>query len=99
MRCAEMTGHAQMRMAQRAIRYEDIDLILRIGMEVESGFFVREKDAQAEIRRLKKEIEQMKRISGKRIVLEENLIKTVYHAGLRKEQSLIRNAEERTASR
>ena len=89
------TRHGEIRMAQRAIREDDLELILRIGTEVENGYFVCEKDAQVEMRRLKMKLEQIRRISGKRVVVAGDRIVTVYHAYRSKTRSLLRYAEQR----
>lgn len=85
-----LTQHARIRMAQRGIRDDDLDLIKRIGSEVEGGYFVRDQDAQDEERRLKREIDRVRRIRGKRVVVSGDRVVTVYHAGRGKERRLLR---------
>ena len=52
------TAHAAMRMSQRGLATDDIELIRRIGTEVEGGYLVREKDFQALDRELTRIINQ-----------------------------------------
>jgi hypothetical protein len=52
-----VTKHAVVRMSQRGIRLDDLELAELIGTEVEGGYFVRRKDAQAYIRDRKREID------------------------------------------
>lgn len=89
-----LTQHAALRMAQRGFRDEDLDLIVRIGTEVEGGYLVREQDCEEEIRRLKRQEERIRRLKGKRVVVAENecQILTVYHASKNKQKRLLRRA-------
>jgi hypothetical protein len=85
-----LTRHVIERMAQRAIRKADVDLIMLIGTEVEDGFLVRSKDRQAAERELKQLLSQVRRLDGKRVVVADGRIITAYHARPGKERELLR---------
>src|SRR5204863_6984387 len=53
MNSLRLTAHAAMRMSQRGLASDDLELIKWIGTEVEGGYLVREKDFQALDRELK----------------------------------------------
>ena len=89
----QLTRHAEVRMAQRGIREEDLDIIRRIATEVEGGYFVRNKDAAAEIRRLQREIDRVRRINGTRLVLTGDQVLTAYHALPSKTRRLMRQRQ------
>ncbi|MEP6966971.1 MAG: hypothetical protein ABI906_02720, partial [Pseudomonadota bacterium] len=91
-----LTAHAATRMAQRAIATDDVELIGLIGTEVEGGYFVRTKDFQVLDRELKRLRDRARRLVGKRLVVEDGLIVTGYHARRGKERRLLRGAEERS---
>jgi hypothetical protein len=84
-----VTSHAAKRMAQRAIRIDDLQLAIRIGTEVEGGFIVLKKDAELAVRDLKHQIIQIERLIGKRLVMDGSAIVTAYHAGNKKERRLL----------
>jgi hypothetical protein len=89
-----LTRHAIARMAQRAIRKDDVDLIMLIGIEVEDGFLVRNKDRQAAERELKQLLSQVRRLDGKRLVVEDGRVITAYHACPSKERGLLRASRQ-----
>lgn len=91
---AGLTRHACMRLAQRAIAAEDVQLIQSIGTEVEGGYLVREKDFQTLDRELKQLRDRVRRLVGKRLVVEGSWIITGYHASRRQERRLLRSAKE-----
>jgi hypothetical protein len=75
-----ITRHAAIRMAQRAFRIRDAELIALIGTEVEDGYLVREKDYQQVERTLKELLIRSRRVVGKRLVVADGSIVTAYHA-------------------
>jgi len=84
------TTHAVARMSQRGIRADDLELIQEIGTEVEGGYLVLEKDFQAYDCQLKRMRERVRRLVGKRVVVEGDRVLTAYHAEARKQRRLIR---------
>jgi hypothetical protein len=95
MTAVQLTRHAVARLAQRAIRDEDIALIMMIGTEVRDGYIVLERDCQAAERELKRLLDQIRRLNGKRLVAQGGQIVTGYHAGLATKRRLVRSAEDR----
>lgn len=95
-RAPHLTAHAMVRMAQRGITNSDVDLIQSFGSEVEGGFLVREKDFAALDRELKQLRDCAKRLVGKRVVLDGDLLVTAYHATRSKERRLRRDALKRS---
>jgi hypothetical protein len=91
-----LTAHAAKRASQRGLASGDLELIRRIGTEVEGGYFVREKDFQILDRELKYLRDQARRLVGKRVVIDGDHIVTAYHANAGKERRLLRCAERRT---
>jgi hypothetical protein len=88
-----VTKHAGIRLAQRSI--QDADLIAIIGTEVADGYLVRDRDVEVVEHQLKKLIERIRRLRGKRLVVIEGRIVTGYHATSRQERRLLEDAEER----
>jgi hypothetical protein len=95
----DLTRHAVARMSQRAIREDDLELIMLIGTEVEGGYLVRSKDCQAAEKALKRLLHQVRRLDGKRVVVGGGCVVTAYHAHASKERQLLRTADERALSR
>jgi len=92
----DITKHAVQRMAQRSIDEDDLDLIMLIATEVDDGFIVREKDCLAAERKLKALLNKIRRLSGKRVVIDGGRVITAYRACQRTERRLIRGTEERS---
>lgn len=93
-----LTAHATMRMSQRGIVKEDLELIEWIGTEVEGGYLVREKDFQALDRELKQLREHARRLIGKRLVVEGDRLITGYHAARNKQYQLLRGSQARSSN-
>jgi hypothetical protein len=91
----DLSGHATVRLAQRALRTDDVELAMLIGTEVEGGYLVRQRDSDAIARILTQMAERVRRMAGVRIVNEGAEIITAYHTTHRKRQRLLRAAEDR----
>jgi hypothetical protein len=90
-----VTGHAATRMAQRSIRFRDVDLIAIVGTKVDDGYLVRERDYQVAERAIKKVLERIWRLRGKRLVVADGRVVTAFHASRRQQRRLLRDAHER----
>ena len=86
MSISNLTKHAILRMAQRGIGLDDVELAEFIGTQVEGGCLVRRKDVQAFVCDLKKLANQAERLSGKRVVRAADVVITAYHATSAKER-------------
>src|SRR6516162_6622185 len=93
-----LTRHAILRLSQRALRFDDVELLESIGTEVEGEYLVRRKDVQAFEHELKKLADRAWRLEGKRLVIKDDAVVTAYHARKCKERRLLRNADERSFS-
>jgi hypothetical protein len=93
MNSLHLTAHAVMRMSQRGVANDDVELIRWIGTEVEGGYLVREKDFQALDRELKQLRDQVRKLVGKRLVLEGDRVITAYHAARSKQRVLLRDTD------
>jgi hypothetical protein len=89
-----LTSHAAARMAQRSINMKDADLIALIGTEVEDGYLVPAKDCQRIEKELKRFLERVRRLCGKRLVVSNGQILTAYHASRMYQRQLLRKAHE-----
>jgi len=85
-----LTQHAIVRMSQRGIRPNDLELIESIGTEVEGGYLLRQKDFQTLERELKTLRDHARRLVGKRVVQAGDAIVTTYHASRTDERRLLR---------
>lgn len=93
-----ITSHAAVRMAQRGIMPKDAELIALIGSEVEDGFFVRDKDFQEIEHALKRLLQRLRCVIGKRLVVSSGRIVTAYHPGRTSQRRILRNARRRDLS-
>lgn len=76
-----LTHHAEVRMRQRGFRKSDVDLVLSVATRVaDDVFFLTDRDAAREIEQRKREIQQLERLRGSRIIVEGNALVTLYHA-------------------
>jgi len=86
-----LTSHAAVRIAQRGIAGNDLDLITWLGTEVEGGYFLRHKDFATFDRALKDLRQRARRLVGKRVVVEGERVITAYHATSGKQRRLLRS--------
>ncbi len=75
-----LTRHAEARMRQRGLRDADIPVLLAVATPLaHDAWLVRDADAEREIARRKREIEQLQRLRGCKIVVSDDAIITVCH--------------------
>lgn len=91
----ELTRHAITRFSQRSLSENDLSLMLKIGSETHEGFMVLERDYQAFEADVKKLLQRVRRIVGKRIVVESGQVITGYHCCGRKEKQLLRKSKDK----
>jgi hypothetical protein len=89
-----LSKHATIRMAQRGIRFKDAELIALIGTEVDGGYFVRDRDYEDVERLLKDLAERLRRLIGKRLVLANGQVVTVYHSSKKNTRRLLRRVRD-----
>ena len=94
MSSSRLTRHAIERLAQRGMSASDVELIEMIASEVPDGYLVAPKDRQAVEHDLRKLIERIRRLEGKRIVVAGGRVITAFHATRREERRLMRCAAE-----
>jgi len=90
-----LTEHALIRMAQRGIKIEDAELIELVGSEVEDGFIVLDRDyrrLEVDVRKL---LDAVRRVRGKRLVVAGGCVVTAYYPSKRRHRRLLRNTYER----
>lgn len=74
------TRHAEVRMRQRGFRNADIGLVLSVATRVaDDAFFLSDKDAAREIERRRREIQQLERLRGTKVIVEGESLVTIYH--------------------
>jgi hypothetical protein len=95
MNALKLTNHAIQRISQRGITPCDIDLVLSLGTEVRDGYLMREKDCRARVAALKREIERIERLEGKRVVIAGECVVTTFHVKQSEDRRLIRAAAQR----
>ena len=80
--------HAVQRMSQRALKVDDLDLIMLLGVEVPDGLFVRRKECEVAARKLVDLAEQIQGLPGTRVVLDGGRVITGYRALPRQQRRL-----------
>jgi len=99
MNALETTNHSRQRMAQRGLGATDIDVILQYATEVPDGYVMRNKDCQKAVSELNRQIEMVRRLSGKRLVVIDGALVTVYQADDHKVRQLLRTGAPRRITR
>ena len=77
----KITNHAVTRMSQRAVRNEDIELVLSFGTQIApDAYLIRNADANREIADLKRKIQRIERLKNKnlKVVAEGDTVITCY---------------------
>ena len=87
--------HGSARAAQRNFKDADVELVLTLGSEVADGYLMRECDCLAAERELKSAIQRIRRLRGKRLVVKDGVIVTVFHATAKETARVLRRSDER----
>lgn len=75
------THHAEARMRQRGFRNADIGFVLSVATRVaDDAFFLSDKDAAHEIERRRREIQQLERLRGTKVIVEGETLITIYQS-------------------
>ena len=75
-----LTRHAETRMRQRGIRDADVNLLFEVGERVsDDALQLTRRRAVQEITKLRRKIQQIERLCGTKLILEEGTLITVYH--------------------
>lgn len=68
-------------MRQRGFRNADIGLVLSVATRVaDDAFFLSDKDAAREIERRRREIQQLERLRGTKVIVEGESLITIYQS-------------------
>ena len=95
----KFTKHGLTRAAQRNISGNDVELILELGSEVADGYLMLDSDYQTAERELKRILKQIRRLRGKRLVVKDGRIVSVFHACDREVTRVLRRSDERCLER
>ncbi len=86
-----MTAHAQRRKQQRGFRDADIAIIFQIATHVApDAYMLTRADAAREIANRKREIRQIERLAGSKIIMVGDTVITCYHAHKREQKCTMR---------
>lgn len=76
-----MTRHAECRKQQRGFRDVDISIVMKTATQVApDAYMLTQVDAEREIAKRKREIQQLERLRGSKIIVAGDAIITCYHA-------------------
>ena len=89
------THHAVVRLSQRGLSAGDVDLIVLLGSETPDGYLVQDHDCAALEATLKRLLNKVQRLKGKRVVVQGERLVTAYHATPKEQRRLRRRALER----
>ena len=74
------TRHAETRLRQRGFQKADVAVVLSVATQLGGdAFFLSDHDAQREIAKRKREIQQLERLRGAEIIVEGGTLITAYH--------------------
>lgn len=90
----KFTKHGSMRASQRNIKECDLEIIMNFGCEVADGYLMLACNCQAAERELKKQLETIRRLKGKRLVIKDGKVVTVFHASEHEVQRILRRTDE-----
>ena len=86
-----LTKHAQRRARQRGFRDSDVAMILQTATQVAAdAYMLTRADAAREIARRKREIQQLERLSGSKIIVQDENVITCYHAHKEEQKRTLR---------
>ncbi len=88
----KLTRHAEVRMRQRGLRDNDINLLLQSASQISPDtYLLTKQDVAREITRCKREIQNLERLKGCKIVVERGCIVTCYHAVAKAQRKNLRH--------
>jgi hypothetical protein len=74
------TRHANARMRQRGFRDSDIDLVFNTATQVtDDAFVLTDVDTAREIEKRRREIQQLERLRGSKLIIKAGTLITLYH--------------------
>jgi len=86
-----LSRHAEARAQQRGIRESDIPVIVAAGTPVDDdSVFLLSRDVDREIQRRKREICALERLRGCRVVVEGQMVVTIYRPSSKTEKKILR---------
>lgn len=89
-------SHARTRMQQRGVRSEDVELILACATQIdENVYLMREKDADREIERRKREIQALGRLRNQKVVLAGTTMVTTYSSNRKDQKRMLRRGRRK----
>ena len=92
----ETTRHAQVRMQQRGFRSKDAELVMECGTDYpNSRIVLLDRDVVREARDCKRRIQNLQRLRGSVVVLEDGHLVTCYHLHRKKERHVLRGPQRR----
>lgn len=91
----EITKHANLRFAQRAISICDVEMIIGFGTEVDDGYIFLNQNCEALESELKAALQRVRKLRGKRIAVGNGQIITAYRATASTTRKLLRFSEKR----
>jgi hypothetical protein len=95
MRDLLFTAHAVKRFAQRSLRSTDAEIATLLGIEVKDGSLLTRRTCESVARDLRRLADRVSRLHGTFCRTDGNTVVTGYRTRRRKQQRLIRGAEER----
>ena len=89
------SNHAEMRMQQRGLRGADLELVLAAATPLaHDAWLLTDADTDHEIARRKREIEQLQRLRGCKIVVSGDTVVTVCHTRVATRRRALRAGRE-----
>jgi hypothetical protein len=86
-----LTRHAEVRLRQRGLRNADIVLLMVAATPIsEDAWLMTDTDVAREITRRKREIQQIERLRGVKIVVTDGVVVTAYHSCLGDQRRALR---------
>lgn len=87
--------HAEKRLNQRGICLEDVDLLLNSATQVaQDAYLLTNGDVEREIVRRKKEIQQLEKLRGLKLVVEGDTLVTAYRSKRADQRRTLRKGRE-----
>ena len=88
----DVSRHANTRLQQRGMRREDIELIERFGSETSHGYFLRHKDRDSAISKLRQIIRRLERLGDHFIPVDNGVVLTAYWTTHKKQKKVLRSS-------
>ena len=94
-----LSDHAEERLRQRGYRERDVETVIAYGTLCADAIVLTDKDVRRAIETKKREIQDLERLRGTAVVVQDGVVATVYRPGRRRMRRFLSRRRSRSGER